>query len=137
MSDASCERGHGYALFCMGNPLLDILVTNGEKLFEKYNLNPNDLILAEEKHLPMCGFFFFSCTAYWQSPNAHFFLSSEERYDEIVKEQKVVYLAGGASQNAARGAAVCPHHVLPFLSLSLSLSHSMCCPLIQSSIPVA
>ena len=42
-----------YALFCMGNPLLDIQVTNGEQLLEKYNLNPNDAILALEKHLPM------------------------------------------------------------------------------------
>lgn len=27
-------------------------------------------------------------------------------YDELVKEHKVTYVAGGASQNAARGAAV-------------------------------
>jgi adenosine kinase len=37
----------------MGNPLLDIQVTNGEQLLKKYNLNANDAILAEEKHLPM------------------------------------------------------------------------------------
>jgi adenosine kinase len=37
----------------MGNPLLDIQVTNGEVLLKKYNLNPNDAILADEKHLPM------------------------------------------------------------------------------------
>lgn len=42
-----------YALFCMGNPLLDIQVRNGEELLKKYNLNANDAILAEEKHLPM------------------------------------------------------------------------------------
>jgi hypothetical protein len=43
-----------YALFCMGNPLLDIQVRNGEDLLKKYNLNPNDAILADEKkHLPM------------------------------------------------------------------------------------
>ena len=42
-----------YALFCMGNPLLDIQVTNGEGLLKKYNLNANDAILADEKHLPM------------------------------------------------------------------------------------
>jgi hypothetical protein len=42
-----------YALFCMGNPLLDIQVTNGEELLKKYNLNPNDAILADEKRLPM------------------------------------------------------------------------------------
>jgi len=42
-----------YALFCMGNPLLDIQVRNGEEILKKYNLNANDAILAEEKHLPM------------------------------------------------------------------------------------
>jgi adenosine kinase len=42
-----------FALFCMGNPLLDIQVTNGEDLLKKYNLKPNDAILADEKHLPM------------------------------------------------------------------------------------
>jgi adenosine kinase len=43
-------------LFCMGNPLLDIQVTNGEQLLKKYSLNENDAILADEKHLPMCIF---------------------------------------------------------------------------------
>jgi adenosine kinase len=42
-----------YALFCMGNPLLDIQVKNGEELLKKYNLNANDAILADEKQLPM------------------------------------------------------------------------------------
>jgi adenosine kinase len=67
----------------MGNPLLDIQVTNGEDLLKKYKLKPNDAILAEKEHLPI--------------------------YDEIVNEHKVVYVAGGAAQNAARGAA----YVLP------------------------
>lgn len=43
----------GYPLFCIGQPLLDIQVTNGEKLLEKYNLRANDGILADESHLPM------------------------------------------------------------------------------------
>jgi len=47
------QSQESYALFCMGNPLLDIQVTNGEELLKKYNLNANDAILAEEKHLPM------------------------------------------------------------------------------------
>ncbi|KAG7100046.1 hypothetical protein E1B28_001831 [Marasmius oreades] len=72
-----------YSLFCMGNPLLDMQVTNGEKLLEKYGLKANDAILAEEKHAPI--------------------------YDEIVREHKVTYVAGGASQNTARGAA----YILP------------------------
>ncbi|KAF9447536.1 Ribokinase-like protein [Macrolepiota fuliginosa MF-IS2] len=72
-----------YKLFCLGNPLLDMQVTNGEGLLAKYGLKANDAILAEEKHAPI--------------------------YDELVKEHKVTYVAGGASQNAARGAA----YILP------------------------
>ncbi|KAE9383556.1 Ribokinase-like protein [Gymnopus androsaceus JB14] len=72
-----------YSLFCIGNPLLDIQATNGEELLKKYELKANDAILAEDKHTPI--------------------------YEEIVKNYKVTYVAGGASQNAARGAA----YVLP------------------------
>ncbi|KAI8460258.1 Ribokinase-like protein [Phakopsora pachyrhizi] len=59
----------------MGNPLLDIQVRNGEKLLEKYNLKPNDAILADEKQ--------------------------KEIYSEVLSLSPV-YLAGGAAQNAAR-----------------------------------
>ncbi|KAF8899318.1 Ribokinase-like protein [Infundibulicybe gibba] len=72
-----------YSLFCMGNPLLDMQVTQGEALLKKYDLKANDAILAEEKHAPI--------------------------YEELVKEHKVTYVAGGASQNSARGAA----YILP------------------------
>jgi adenosine kinase len=72
-----------YKLFCMGNPLLDMQVRNGEALLKKYELKANDAILAEAKHAPI--------------------------YDEVVKEHEVTYVAGGAAQNAARGAA----YVLP------------------------
>jgi len=37
----------------MGNPLLDLQVTGGEKLLEKYGLKANDAILAEEKQAGM------------------------------------------------------------------------------------
>ncbi|KAI0030442.1 Ribokinase-like protein [Vararia minispora EC-137] len=70
-------------LFAMGNPLLDMQVTNGEEILKKYDLKANDAILAEEKHMPI--------------------------YEEIVKNYKITYVAGGAAQNAARGAA----YVLP------------------------
>ncbi|KAI0789495.1 Ribokinase-like protein [Abortiporus biennis] len=74
-----------YSLFFMGNPLLDMQVTNGEELLKKYDLKSNDAILAEEKHAPI--------------------------YEELVQKHKVTYVAGGASQNAARGAAyVLPPH---------------------------
>jgi len=72
-----------YPLFCMGNPLLDIQVFNGEELLKKYDLKANDAVLAEEKHMPL--------------------------YDDLVKNYQVTYVAGGAAQNAARGAA----YVLP------------------------
>ncbi|KAJ7757572.1 Ribokinase-like protein [Mycena metata] len=72
-----------YSLFCIGNPLLDMQVTQGEALLAKYELKANDAILAEDKHAPI--------------------------YAELVKDHKVTYVAGGASQNAARGAA----YVLP------------------------
>jgi adenosine kinase len=42
-----------YLIIFVGNPLLDMQVTNGEKLLEKYNLGVDDGILAEERHLAM------------------------------------------------------------------------------------
>ncbi|THU96863.1 Ribokinase-like protein [Dendrothele bispora CBS 962.96] len=72
-----------YSLFCLGNPLLDMQVRDGEALLQKYGLKANDAILAEDKHAPI--------------------------YDELVKNYQVTYVAGGAAQNAARGAA----YVLP------------------------
>lgn len=42
-----------YSLFCMGNPLLDMQVTEGEEILKKYDLKANDAILAEDKHAPM------------------------------------------------------------------------------------
>ncbi|KIY69534.1 adenosine kinase [Cylindrobasidium torrendii FP15055 ss-10] len=70
------------ALFCIGNPLLDIIATD-EKLLTKYGLEANGAILAEEKQNPI--------------------------YEDLVKNHKVTYVAGGAAQNAARGAA----YILP------------------------
>ncbi|KAF8701243.1 hypothetical protein AX14_000512 [Amanita brunnescens Koide BX004] len=73
----------------MGNPLLDMQVVNGENLLKKYDLKANDAILAEEKHSAL--------------------------YDEIVKDHKVTYVAGGATQNAARGAAyILPPHSVAY-----------------------
>ena len=81
----------------MGNPLLDMQVSNGEKLVEKYGLKANDATLAEEKQAAFFPLFFFCCllipSIIWS-------------YDELVKEHKVTYVAGGAAQNTARGAAM-------------------------------
>ncbi|TBU26624.1 adenosine kinase [Dichomitus squalens] len=79
-----------YQLFALGNPLLDMQVTNGEELLKKYELKSNDAILAEEKHHPI--------------------------YNELVEKYKVTYVAGGAAQNAARGAAyVLPPHSVVYV----------------------
>jgi adenosine kinase len=42
-----------FQLFCLGQPLLDMQVTNGEKLLNKYDLKANDGILAQDKHASM------------------------------------------------------------------------------------
>ncbi|ORZ21037.1 adenosine kinase [Lobosporangium transversale] len=67
-----------YSLFCMGNPLLDIQVKADEDLLARYHLKSNDAILADESH--------------------------QSLYEEIILYKDVVYVAGGASQNTARGA---------------------------------
>ncbi|GAA5837611.1 hypothetical protein JCM5353_003270 [Sporobolomyces roseus] len=70
-------------LLAMGNPLLDMQVVDSPELLEKYNLKPNDAVLAEGKQ--------------------------SEIYDDLAKNFKIQYVAGGAAQNAARGA----QYVLP------------------------
>jgi adenosine kinase len=40
-------------LFCLGQPLLDMQVTDGENLLRKYDLKPDDGILAQDKHASM------------------------------------------------------------------------------------
>jgi len=74
----------GPQLFCIGNPLLDMSISNGESLLEKYNLKPNDAILADPEHMGI--------------------------YKDIEESPGVKYVAGGAAQNAARGAAVSVVH---------------------------
>ena len=40
-------------LVALGNPLLDMQVTQGESLLAKYNLKPNDAVLAEGNQAEM------------------------------------------------------------------------------------
>jgi len=63
-------------LFGLGNPLLDISATVDPEFLEKYNLEANNAILAEEKHVPM--------------------------YKEMCEKYSVEYIPGGATQNAIR-----------------------------------
>ncbi|KAF7729561.1 hypothetical protein EC973_004236 [Apophysomyces ossiformis] len=67
-----------YSLVVMGNPLLDIQCNATEELLKKYGLSANNAILADESHKAL--------------------------YQEIVEKFDVVYVAGGAAQNAGRGA---------------------------------
>lgn len=59
-----------------GNPLLDIAVVVEPAFLDKYGVKLNDAILAEEKHVPM--------------------------YKELAQRPEVLYVAGGATQNAIR-----------------------------------
>lgn len=60
----------------MGNPLLDMTASVDEEFLNKYNLEPNHAILAEEKHKTL--------------------------YEEMEDKYKVEYTVGGATQNALR-----------------------------------
>ncbi|PRT53395.1 Adenosine kinase [Wickerhamiella sorbophila] len=76
-------------LLCLGNPLLDLQATVDEEYLNKYGLKANDAILVEEKHMPI--------------------------YDEVLAKDDVVIIAGGAAQNAARGAAyMLPEHTVAY-----------------------
>lgn len=60
----------------MGNPLLDISATVDQELLSKYNMKPNDAILAEDQHKPL--------------------------YGELTQQYKPDFIAGGSVQNALR-----------------------------------
>ncbi|KAK7464223.1 adenosine kinase [Stygiomarasmius scandens] len=78
------ESYSSYLLLCIGHPLLDIQVRNGsERLLEKYKLKEDDAILAGDEQKGI--------------------------YDEITRDYEATYVAGGAAQNTARGAA----YILP------------------------
>jgi len=60
----------------MGNPLLDISAVVPQEFLDKWELQLNNAILAEDKHKPL--------------------------YQEMVDQFEVEYVAGGATQNSAR-----------------------------------
>ncbi|TPX65331.1 adenosine kinase [Spizellomyces sp. 'palustris'] len=67
-----------YVFLGIENPLLDISARVDPTLLTKYNLKANDAILAADEHKPL--------------------------YKELVDTCQVEYVAGGAAQNALRGA---------------------------------
>ncbi|KAJ1992004.1 hypothetical protein H4R33_001162 [Dimargaris cristalligena] len=66
------------AIIGMCNPLLDICADVDTDFLAKYGLNANDAILADEKHVAL--------------------------FAEMIQRYNVKYIAGGAGQNALRGA---------------------------------
>lgn len=74
------SSGYEGILLGMGNPLLDISAVVDEGFLAKYDVKPGNVILAEDKHLPM--------------------------YDELASKSNVEYIAGGATQNSIRVAQV-------------------------------
>jgi adenosine kinase len=65
-------------LLGIGNPLLDISAHVPQEVLDKYGLKAGNATLAEPQHLPL--------------------------YEELVKNYKVDFIAGGAAQNAIRAA---------------------------------
>lgn len=59
-----------------GNPLLDLSANVDESLLKKYDLEPNNAILAEDKHTPL--------------------------YGELVEKHNAEFIAGGSVQNSLR-----------------------------------
>ncbi|XP_047992002.1 adenosine kinase isoform X1 [Leguminivora glycinivorella] len=49
-SDCTCDEG---LLVGIGNPLLDISASVDDALLAKYDMKPDDAIMAEEKHMPL------------------------------------------------------------------------------------
>jgi adenosine kinase len=88
-----------YPLLCIGHPLLDIQIRNGETLLQKYGLKSNDGILAGERHAELCVLPYTRMTL-------RVLRNMAIRYTEIVNNYEVQYVAGGAAQNTARGAQV-------------------------------
>lgn len=72
-----------FPLVALGNPLLDLQVDVDAEYLAKYELKANDAILIEEKHKPI--------------------------FKECLANPTVKTIAGGAAQNAARGA----QYILP------------------------
>ncbi|KAG8767029.1 adenosine kinase, partial [Serendipita sp. 398] len=81
------ETQHPYQLLCIGNPLLDMQTSDGS-LLDKYNLKPNDAIRASLEQMGI--------------------------YEDISNAPDIQFVAGGAAQNTARGAAYIlpPKHVV-------------------------
>ncbi|XP_037293237.1 adenosine kinase 2 isoform X2 [Manduca sexta] len=73
MNSAGNRKG---LLLGIGNPLLDISAIVDEDLLKKYDMKPDDAIMAEEKHMPL--------------------------YKELMDKYNAEFIAGGSVQNSLR-----------------------------------
>ncbi|KAI8439125.1 hypothetical protein MSG28_012983 [Choristoneura fumiferana] len=72
LSNCVCEG----VLVGIGNPLLDISASVDSELLSKYDLQPDDAIMAEDKHMPL--------------------------YKELMVKYSAEFIAGGSVQNSLR-----------------------------------
>ncbi|KAG9052629.1 adenosine kinase [Serendipita sp. 407] len=79
LRNMTTETQRPYQLLCIGNPLLDMQTSDGS-LLDKYNLKANDAIRASPEQMGI--------------------------YEDISNAPDIQFVAGGAAQNTARGAAV-------------------------------
>ena len=75
---------------------------------KKYDLKSNDAILVEEKH--------------------------ESIYDYVREKYEITYVAGGASQNAARAAQVKPKSIQAKCGAEICCNSSACLPTLVSTL---
>ncbi|XP_068617600.1 uncharacterized protein Adk2 [Battus philenor] len=76
MDKSSCYCDLKGLLIGIGNPLLDISAIVDEKLLKKYDMQPDDAIMAEPKHMPL--------------------------YNELIDNYNAEFIAGGSVQNSLR-----------------------------------
>ncbi|XBW35244.1 hypothetical protein QEN19_000808 [Hanseniaspora menglaensis] len=72
-----------FPLVCLGNPLLDVQANVTPEYLAKYSLKSNDAILIEDAKSD----------------------SKMSIFDDLVAQDSTIFVAGGAAQNTARGAA--------------------------------
>ena len=80
------EEVRSYKVMTLGNPLLDISVeVEDASLLKKYGLDPNDTVLAQEKHLSL--------------------------YKELQARPNCMLIPGGAGLNSLRTAQVIYYYI--------------------------
>lgn len=85
-----------------GNPLLDISSIVDDAFLQKYDLKPNDAILADEKHKSMYVQQSIRLKPKTMRASTNGSKFSFIRYEELSRDKSVQYIAGGSCQNSLR-----------------------------------